>query len=163
MHKQAYQWVADHAYPNVYAVLDIGGRDINGTVRALFPTARLYTSLDLHDGPAVDIVADAATWTPDRAYDVVVCAEVFEHTKVWPDICLTAYNALAPGGQFIATMAGPGRGPHSGIDGMSLHPGEHYENVEPHDLREVLLACGFRDIVVDQQRSPADVRCTAVR
>lgn len=161
MHREAHQWVAERAYRNVYAVLDIGGRDVNGTVRDLFPTARLYTSLDLVDGPAVDIVADAATWTPDRAYDVVVCCEVFEHTDAWPAICRTAYTALADGGQFIATMAGPGRGAHSAVDGRELRRGEHYANVEPDELRAVLEACGFRDIVVDQRR--ADVRCVAVR
>lgn len=164
MHAEAYRRVADHAPRDAGAVLDIGGRNINGTVRSLFPFAHTYIALDIAEGPEVDIVADAATWAPDRAYDVVVCCEVFEHTPVWPDICLTAAKACRPGGIFIATMAGPGRPPHSAVDGgWTLHPGEHYGNVDPEDLRKVLTAAGWTDVLVDQRRSPADVRAIATK
>ena len=166
MHPEALSWVSRcaHELSGVDAVLDIGGRNINGSVRPLFIDATVYTALDIADGPGVDVVADAATWTPDREYDAVVAAEVFEHTDSWPEICATAYKACKPGGTFIATMAGPGRPPHSGMDGgPTLYPGEHYANVRPERLHEVLAACGLRDIVVDQQRSPADVRAVAVK
>lgn len=164
MHSEAYRWVADHAPRDAATVLDIGGRNINGTVRSLFPFATVYTALDIAEGPEVDIVADAATWTPDREYEVVVCCEVFEHTDSWPDICLTAHKACAPGGMFVATMAGPGRPAHSAVDGgWKLYPGEYYGNVDPIELREVLEACGWRDVVVDQRHSPADVRAVAVK
>lgn len=149
MHAEAYEWVARHATRDPLTVLDIGGRDINGTVRDLFPAAD-YTSLDLVDGPGVDIVADASTWTPDRAYDLVVCCEVFEHTPVWPSICRTAYAAARPGGVFIVTAAGPGRAPHSAVDGGPVRPGEYYANVKPDELRDALTAAGWLDVVVDQ-------------
>lgn len=162
MHAEAFRWVQDHAPRDAGVVLDIGGRNINGTVRSLFPFAHTYVALDIAEGPEVDIVADAATWTPDRAYEVVVCCEVFEHTAVWPGICQTAFKACRAGGLFIATMAGPGRRPHSGIDGgWHLHAGEHYANVEPDDLRRVLIAAGFTDVTVDQQS--ADVRAVATK
>lgn len=164
MHAEAFMWVNDYAPHNASTVLDIGGRNINGTVRSLFPTAVVYTALDIADGPEVNIVADAATWTPDREYDVVVCCEVFEHTDAWPDIINTAFKACRPGGLFIATMAGPGRPEHSAIDGQfRLHPGEYYGNVEPVELREVLEVCGWTGIVVDQRQSPADVRLVATK
>lgn len=165
MHAEAYRWVADHApRATTGAVLDIGGRNINGTVRSLFPAAGVYTALDIAEGPEVDVVADAATWTPDREYDVVVCCEVFEHTDSWPDICATAFKACREGGMFIATMAGPGRAAHSAVDGQfRLHPGEYYGNVEPAELREVLEVCGWTGIVVDQRPSPADVRAVATK
>ncbi len=165
MHAEAYGWVRVHAIPDARRVLDIGGRDINGNTRDLFPGAEFYWSLDLYPGPGVDEVADASTWTPPaEPFDVVVCTEVFEHTAVWPDICATAFKALAPGGLFIATMAGPGRPVHSAIDGgWQLHPGEHYGNVSPHDLRRVLEACGFVDVLTDRRDQPADTRCTARR
>lgn len=164
MHVEAHSWVEQHAPREPGAVLDIGGRNINGTVRSLFPFATAYVALDIADGPEVDIVADASTWTPDRAYDVVVCCEVFEHTPTWPDICQTAFKACLPGGLFIATMAGPGRPAHSAIDGgWTLHPGEHYANVDPDDLRRVLIAGGWTDVTVEQRHSPADVRAIATR
>lgn len=159
MHDEAYEWVARYATAERAAVLDIGGRDINGSVRDLFPGADPYVSLDIVDGPGVDIVADAAQWTPDREYDVVVCCEVFEHTASWPRICATAYKALRPGGELILTMAGPGRPEHSAVDGgPTLYVGEHYANVDQTELRTVLEECGFVAVTVDWRPYPADVR-----
>ena len=164
MHPQAYNFVARYYTEAPLAVLDLGGRDINGSVRTLFPAADPYVVLDIAPGDNVDVVADAATWAPDREFDVVVCCETFEHTKTWPQICSTAFKALRPGGRFIATMAGPGRPEHSGVDGgWTLHDGEFYGNVRPDVLRAVLTACGFVRILVDQQYNPADVRAMAVR
>ena len=164
MHNEAYQWVRRNAPTMSVRVLDLGGRDINGSVRSLFPDATTYRVLDIADGPNVDVVADAATWVPDGEYDVVVSCETFEHTAVWPDICRTAFKACAEGGVFIATMAGPGRPEHSAVDGgWVLHPGEYYGNVDPVELSAVLEDCGWRDVVVDQQTRPADVRAVAWR
>lgn len=165
MHIEALTWGMQHATADHVSVLDIGGRDVNGSPRALFPNAA-WTCLDILPGPGVDIVADAATWIPDREYDIVVSFECFEHAKAWPQICETAFKACKPGGTFIATMAGPGRAPHSGIDGgPDLHGGEHYANVQPAKLRRVLEEIGWRDVIVDQQVSPfpCDTRCVAVR
>lgn len=160
MHAEAFAWVQLHATTDPVTVLDIGGRDINGTTRSLFPNAA-YRVIDIRPGDNVDIVADASAWTPDHAYDVVLCTEVFEHTDVWPLICETAFAACRAGGRFIATMAGPGRPEHSAVDGGPLQPSEYYGNVDPVKLAEVLEACGFTDVVVDEQPSPADVRCVA--
>lgn len=162
MHNEAFDWVRRHAVSDV-DVLDIGGRNINGSTRDLFPGST-WTALDIRPGQGVDIVADASTWTPNRAYDVVVCTEVFEHTPSWPRICMTAFKACRPGGVFVATMAGPGRPEHSAIDGgWTLHPGEYYGNVDPIELRGALADAGFVDVVVDVQQSPCDVRCVAVK
>lgn len=162
MHSEAFDWVRQHATDQQVSVLDLGGRDNNGSPRSLFPRAE-YVVLDLADGPDVDIVADAATWTPDRSFDVVLATELFEHTPVWPQICRTAHAALVAGGRFIATMAGPGRPAHGAWGDPWLVPGEHYANINPADLRDVLERAGFSDIVIDQQHSPADVRAVAVR
>jgi SAM-dependent methyltransferase len=163
VHAQSYNWIARYTSDDPLRILDIGGRDINGSPRLLFPNAD-YTVLDAIDGGNVDIIADASTWVPDREYDLVISAECFEHTPVWPEICATAHKALRPGGLFIATMAGPGRPEHSGVDGgWVLHDGEHYANVKPAALRRVLLELGFGSVLVDQQFNPADVRAVAVK
>ncbi|MEV6879739.1 methyltransferase domain-containing protein [Amycolatopsis sp. NPDC051128] len=160
MHQQAYEWVDRHADADAARVLDIGGRNINGTIRDRFPGATEYVVLDIVEDAGVDIVADAATWRPDERFDAVVCAEVFEHTPVWREICLTVAVVLEPGGQFIATMAGPGRAPHSAMDGgPELRPGEHYGNIDPDELEDELVALGFEDVTVDQLGE--DVRCVA--
>lgn len=161
MHHEAYVWIEQHATDKPVTVLDIGGRNINGSARPLFPNATRYTVLDILPGPEVDIVADAATWEPDREYDVVVCAECFEHTPVWQGICGTAYEACKDGGMFIATMAGPGRGAHSAIDGDVIRDHEHYGNIDPERLEKCLDQCGFTDVTIDQQFDPCDVRAVA--
>lgn len=164
MHPEAHAWIAQTvATGEELAVLDIGGRDINGTVADLFPAAAPYDALDIRADAGVAIVADAATWTPHRSYDLVVSTECFEHTPDWRLIVGTAFAALRPGGIFAATMAAPGRPPHSGIDGGPLREEEHYANIAPADLVEALTAAGFVDVVIDVQQAPHDLRCTARR
>lgn len=158
------QWIAKHAPSRPVTVLDLGGRDINGTPRHLFQ-ATVYTVLDARPGEGVDIVADAATWKPGRRrWDVIVCAETFEHTAAWRAIIRTAYKACRTGGLFIVTTAAPGRPPHSGADGeFRLLPGEHYANIRPAELERALTAAGWDQVVVDVQDYPADVRAVAVK
>jgi Methyltransferase domain len=164
VHSEAYAWVAAHATTDPVDVLDLGGRNVNGSPRPLFPNAASYTVLDILDGPGVDVVADAATWQPGRAYDVVLACELFEHTAVWPRIVHTAYAACRPGGRFVVTTAAPGRAVHSGVDGgPALWPGEHYANIEPAALELALEEAGFTEILVDVQPVPADVRAVATR
>ncbi len=165
MHDAAMRWIAEHATEAKVSVLDLGGRSINGSPRHLFPNASEYTVVDIRPGDGVDVVADAATYhTNGVRYDVVLAAEVFEHTASWPAICRTAHKACKPGGVFIVTTAGPGRPPHSGIDGeFRLHPGEHYANVPAFELERVLLETGWTDVTVDSQPSPADTRAVATK
>lgn len=159
MHSEAYDWVARFRTSDPVSVLDLGGRDVNGSARGWFPNAD-YTVLDIAAGSNVDIVADAATWAPDREYDLVVCTEVFEHAERWRDICATAWTAAKPSGRLILTMAGPGRAGHSAVDGGPLRDGEYYRNVDPFELSDV-LSKAWEGVVVDQFRT--DVRAIAVK
>jgi SAM-dependent methyltransferase len=159
VHNEVRQFVAAHAPDRPVTVLDIGGRDINGTNRDSFPQVVEWVSVDLRDGPRVDVVADAADMDLGRTFDVVVCTEVFEHTESWPFIVESAARHLETGGMFIVTCAGPGRGPHSGIDGGGLHDGEFYENVPAESLRVVMLAAGFSP--VECVESGTDTQCIA--
>lgn len=165
MHDAAMDWIARFATEDAVSVLDLGGRDINGSPKNLWRNATAYTVVDILPGEGVDIVADAADWEPDgRQWDVVVAAEIFEHTARWAQICRTAYKACRPGGRFIVTTAGPGRPPHSAVDGLfRLLPGEHYANVPASELGRVLTEIGWREITVDSQPSPADTRAVATK
>jgi SAM-dependent methyltransferase len=162
------EWIARYATSEPVSVLDIGGRDVNGSPRHLFPAATRYTVLDALPGEQVtdvDIIADAATWNPSgQWWDVVVCAEVLEHAASWRAILRTAHAACAPGGRLIVTTAAPGRRPHSAVDGeLRLLPGEHYANIRPAELERALIAAGWADVVTDVREFPADVRATAVK
>lgn len=164
MHPAAYQYVAD-ALAKLPSppkrVVEIGGRNINGTVRDLFAAAD-YTATDIADGPGVDVVADGATYQPDTAPDCVVCCEVIEHAKNWRDIIANARRILAPGGVLIVTAAGEGRAPHSALDGAGLRPGEYYANISERDLFEALSKAGFADAEVTVNEREHDIYATAV-
>lgn len=162
MHGQALEWVAFHAKAcggplwGRLSVLDLGGRDVNGSPRIFFPGAE-YVTLDIL--PGADITADASSWEPDRHYDVVISTETFEHAERWREICDTAFKACARSGTFIVTCAGPGRDPHSGVDGHAVREWEWYANVSTDELHEALMAAGWSDIVTDS-RGP-DTRAVA--
>jgi hypothetical protein len=150
MHGQALEWVAFHAKAcgDPLRVLDLGGRDVNGSPRVFFPGFD-YVTLDVL--PGADITADAASWEPSREYGVVISTETFEHAQRWRDICVTAFKACAPGGTFIVTCAGPGREPHSGVDGHEVREWEWYANVSTDELHAALVAAGWSDIVTDSR------------
>lgn len=162
MHDEAYEYVAAAVsrHGPFGRVVEFGSLDLNGTVRGLFGDAD-YIGVDLQPGPGVDQVADAVDWGTDDPVDCVVCCEVFEHTAGWPWIIEAAHRALKPHGWLIITAAGPGRGPHSALDGNALRPGEHYANIEPADLGVTLADSGFDEVDVDQ--TGVDVRATARR
>lgn len=147
MHDAVLNWIGQFRSLDDLAVLDIGGRDLNGSPRMLFPNAAPYHVLDLRPGPNVDFVGNAATWRPEHLYDLVICTEVFEHTPDWEPILWTAWAALRPGGWLLFTCAGPGRLPHSGIEAVpGLIDGEHYANVSPGEIEAVLRGDGWTEI-----------------
>jgi SAM-dependent methyltransferase len=154
MHEAVLDWIAQFRTDEDLSVLDIGGRDLNGSPRSLFPNASPYHVLDLRPGPNVDIVADAATWTPvfdfpagEAGYDLVICTEVFEHTPGWALIIATAGQALRPGGWLLFTCAGPGRPAHSGVEPvMGLIGDEWYANVSPQEIEDVLRRQGWAEV-----------------
>lgn len=169
MHTEAYEWVREfRSDESDLYVLDLGGRNINGSALDHFPNAD-HTVLDIAPGPGVHIVADASTWTPEGEWDVVLCCEVAEHTAVWPGIVATALRSLVPGGVLIFTCAGPGRFQHSAVDGGPLRQGEWYANVSCEELADVLTDVGFVDVVTDSlgedtrawARKPCDLRPAA--
>lgn len=158
MHPQVQEWVEWHAFP-CGRVLELGSRDVNGSIRSLFSGA-FYWGIDIRPGPGVDEVADAATWRTDEPFDIVVCTEVFEHTPTWPALIETAALALRPKGRLIATMATLGRPPHSAIDENPIRPEEWYGNVDPVAL-VTEVEQWFNEWVVDRRGEPADLRVVA--
>lgn len=136
--------------------LDVGGRNVNGSVRAQLPNTK-WCGLDIRQGPDVDIVADAATWVPDQLFDIVICTELFEHAEQWRAIIETMSRALDPDGPmlFISTCASTNRGPH-GASGEGVVPAdEWYGNVDPGDL-EYTLRNYFADVHVEYLYPPGD-------
>ncbi len=142
-------------------VVEIGARDINGSIRDLFVDAQ-YTGLDIADGRGVDVVADGSTWRPPAPVDCVVTCEVLEHTRAAGAIISNAYKMLKPGGVFIATMAAPPRAAHSAIDGGGPRPGEYYRNVTEAQLAWWVRWAGWEGFVIDAD-TPTDIYVWAIK
>lgn len=163
MHPAAYQYVADAVArlpQRPRSVVEIGSRFINGGIRSLFRGAA-YTGIDIVAGPGVDIVADGATWQPPAPVDVVVCCEVLEHTPKAPLIIANAARMLTPGGCLIVTAAGPGRAPHSAIEGGPLRKDEYYRNVTHDELHYWLHRANFNTFTIDTDEAAGDIRAVA--
>lgn len=159
MHSEAYAFVRVVASqllaPRRY-VVEIGSRNVNGSVRDLFLGAA-YTGIDVQPGPGVDVVVAGEAFRPAARPDTVICCEVFEHTDAADAIIANAHRMLQPGGVFIATMAGTGRGPHSAVDGGPLRDGEFYRNVEAEQLRQWLDSFPKKAL----QEKAGDLYCVA--
>lgn len=147
MHTEALEYVAAHAPSGAVDVLDVGGRNINGTPRGRFH-AKSWTVVDLHEADDVDVVGDITELGLVDVADVVLCLEVLEHTPAWREVVAACLTACRPGGRVIVTAAGQGREPHSAIDGEQLRKGEHYENIDPDELGAE-LARHLSDVTID--------------
>ena len=133
MHAEARQWVENFATMQPISVIEIGSKNVNGSIRDLFPNATWH-GIDRESGAMVDQVTDAIDYTPNMPADLVVCCEVLEHADNWRQIINRAAEWLKPEGVLIVTCAGLGRKPHS-CDGGPLKPNEYYANIDPSELR----------------------------
>lgn len=150
MHQESYKFVraAVANLPPRTSVVELGSRDVNGSVRPLFDAALSYTGIDLLPGPGVDVVADAAQWQPPEPVDTVVTASMLEHTPDGEAILANAFRMLSPGGILILHANCDPWPPHSAVDGGPVPEGEYYGNVDPYALREWLDAAGFQPVAM---------------
>lgn len=162
MHVAAFEFVREalEATPiPAGLVVEIGGKNVNGSIRSLFGPS--YIAIDRLAGPGVDVVADGAIYEPPEPAVCVVCCEVLEHADEARDLCRNAWRMLAPGGVFVITAAGDGRLPHSAVDGGALRPGEFYRNVTEADLRAWLEL--FAEVRIETNPVAKDIYAVAVK
>ena len=158
MHQAAIEYLAEHATDDFLEAIDIGGRETNGHARYLWPNAH-WTVVDAVDGPGVNIVADGRTYKHLGLADLVLFAEVAEHTPFWRDIIDNIRTMLKADGMCLMTMAGPGREVHGLYHDDPNEPG-WYRNIQPHELHDALDHAGFDEWQVDQLGT--DVRAWAI-
>lgn len=161
MHPDAYRFIAE-TIGEPASVLEVGSLDINGSPRGLVLNCDWY-GIDLQDGPAVDEIADAATWRSGRRFDLVICAEVLEHTPASPEILTTIAKHLTSDGRLIITCATHGRAPHSAIDGGAVRPDEYYSNVDPVEFLITVTATGFTPMRFETHHDRGDLYLLAVK
>lgn len=152
MRAEVYNWVAGvvrEQKPQA-PVLEVGARDVNGSVRSLFPPAG-YLGIDMVAGPGVDLVQDilgAGGWRFEGDFNTVVCCETLEHIKEpWTALDIMAM-ALRPGGLLIVSWC----------FAFPLHDAEpekgqsgDFWRTTPQGLDYLLRRAGLTDIVVQTE------------
>ena len=143
-------------------VLEIGSKNVNGSVRPLFVGAD-YLGIDVLEGADVDCVIDARDFDGHGLFDYAVSTEALEHCPYPQEIVQCAYRALKSGGLAIITAASTGRVPHK----QNGEPGdlgdEWYQNIEADGLKNMLEETGFEQIKVNFRDDSHDVQATAMK
>lgn len=125
-------------------VLEVGSRDVNGSVRRMIQTRApaAYLGVDIVEGPGVDRVCDAAglvaAFGPD-SFDVVVTTEMLEHAKDWQAAIANMIGVLRPGGVLVVTTRSPGFGYHHPPDRWRYTQAAFQEILRRFDLEPVVL------------------------
>jgi SAM-dependent methyltransferase len=106
--------------PGYRRILDVGSRDVNGSLREVAPEAAVYIGVDMVAGPGVDQVIDDSLKLPfaDGDFDVLVSSSCLEHDPCfWLTVAEMA-RVVRPGGLIYLNM--PSNGPYHG------YPGDHW-------------------------------------
>lgn len=156
--KYVAEW-ADDYYPRV---LEVGSRDVNGTVRPLIDTDN-YVGIDLQDGPGVDLVGDIREFSTVLRFDLVLCLEVLEHDPDPAGLLRTLWGFVRPGGRLLITCATDPREPHSAQDGGPIRDGEHYSNVDPEIVRRMVTETEAALVDLDVDTVAGDLRAVIGR
>jgi SAM-dependent methyltransferase len=116
-------------------VLEVGARDVNGSVRPLverFAPAE-YVGVDVQPGPGVDQVCDIGAlvdrFGPEH-FDVILCTEVLEHVHHWRQAMDNLKQVLAPGGLLLVTTRSIGFHYHG-------YPFDFWR-YQPEDVRQIM-------------------------
>jgi SAM-dependent methyltransferase len=92
------------AYPG--RILEIGSKNINGSVRQCFDSYLDYVGIDSEPGDGVDLVLDGKDILDNfdaKSFDTVICCETFEHMPEFWKTLEAIHGVLKPGGLFLVT------------------------------------------------------------
>jgi SAM-dependent methyltransferase len=91
-------------------VLDVGARDVNGSLRSRAPKDATYIGVDIEAGRGVDHVLEDPYVLPfaDGSFDAVVSSSCFEHTPFFWVAFLEQVRVLRPGGHLYASAPSNG-------------------------------------------------------
>lgn len=155
MHESVQRWgryVIDRYQLAGCNMLELGARNVNGSLRGLFTATVL--GVDLQPGPGVDLVATAADLPFETGqWPVIVCTEMLEHDPApWLSVPEMA-RVLAPGGHLLLTCRGIGFGVHN--------PPDYWRFTGP--AVRLLIADAGLDVVelVDDDPANPGVLCVA--
>lgn len=100
-------------------VLDVGGQDVNGSLRPFFENTvkAKYTVLDLESHPSVDVVMKPGDSFPfeDESFDLIVSTSCFEHDPCFWMTFREMCRVVKKGGYIYVNA--PSNGYHHGYPG----------------------------------------------
>lgn len=129
-------------------VVDVGARNVNGSLRSLIEGRARYIGVDLSPGESVDVIAYGQQ-LPFARIDLMLCCSVLEHTSCGEHICREAHRVLAPGGRFLVTTVDRRWPPHAATGGP-LVLGDYYAPVEEAQLKAWLSDFARVDITTSE-------------
>jgi len=99
------------------SVLEVGSRDINGSLRGHVESLRpgRFLGVDAEEGKGVDKVVLAENLVEtfgEESFDVVYSTEMLEHTNDWQEVVNNIKRVCKVGGHVLITARGPGFGYH---------------------------------------------------
>jgi len=89
-------------------VIEIGSRDVNGTLRPYIESLKpvSYVGVDFEPGPGVDVICraeDSLNVFGQGNFDVLISTEMIEHVRDWRRIIHNFKNLLRPEGVLLMT------------------------------------------------------------
>jgi SAM-dependent methyltransferase len=134
-------------------VLEVGSRNVNGSVRDVFADAAEYVGIDAEPGAGVDIVMrghQLGEHWPAEHFDTVLCYETLEHDPQFWMTLAAIRRVLRVGGFLFVT---------SPTFGFPLHryPKDYYRFGED-AFREVVF-CGYDLMELSEVRDSAGSPC----
>lgn len=105
-------------------VVEIGSKDVNGSLRTHFPETASYIGLDFEAGAGVDIVVTAGAPLPldDESADIVLTSSAFEHDQQFWMTMLEMCRILRPGGVLYVNAPSNGEVHLYPIDAWRFYP-----------------------------------------
>ena len=136
--------------------LDVGSRDINGTVLNCLKETRLdmpkqSTGIDFIDGQNVDVVLnghDIESYFGQDSFDLVTCCETLEHDDEFWKTVEGIRAVTKPGGYALITVPGPYFFLHD-------YPGDYYRFTK--QAVEKMFE-GWEDVHVEEFQDPEQLK-----
>ena len=128
-------------------IVEIGSKNVNGTLRNCSPDGATYLGIDVEAGPGVDIFVSFGKPIPVRSdfADIVVSSSVFEHDPCFWETFVELARLLKPGGILYLNAPSNGSYHRYPVDCWRFYPdcGRAFEELARRNGYELTLIESF--------------------